>query len=120
MGNENPVEVKKDGITISTKTLLLTAAGAAGTAIALFLGRHFQKFKPSLVEVAKEGYGFVDWVTEKLERAKEDLEDLLAEAKHAYYEERIEMQELIRREREILEKIENRIKQNLHEKEESE
>lgn len=49
---------------------------------------------------------FKEWVAEKFERAKEDVEDIAAEAKYAYHKDLEATQEAVKKEKEILEKVE--------------
>lgn len=101
------------GYFVSKRTLGLMAAGAVGTLAAGTIGRALKWVRPGVVGVVKEGYAFKEWVAGKLERAKEDVEDIVAEAKHAYYKDLEATAESIKKEREILEKLEKTVEQKM-------
>lgn len=110
---KNPYEKKgdhmKDGIYISKRSLWLIAGSALGALAALGIGKASKKIKPAVVGAVKECYAFKEWVTGKYERAKEDIEDIVAEAKHAYYKDLEVTAEAIKKEKEILEQVEKAI-----------
>jgi hypothetical protein len=98
------------GIFISKKTLWLVAGGALGALAAIGLAKGAKKIRPALVGVAKESYAFKEWATGKMETAREDIEDIVAEAKHAYYQDVEATAAAVKREKEILEKVEEEIR----------
>lgn len=98
-----------NGIYISKKSLWLMAGGALGALAAIGIGKASKKIKPALVGAAKEGYAFKEWAAEKVERVKEDVEDIVAEAKHAYHKDLEATAETVKKEKEILEKVEKAV-----------
>jgi len=98
-----------DGIFISKKSLWLVAGGALGALSAIGIGKASKKIKPAVVGAVKEGYAFKEWAAEKIERVKEDVEDIVAEAKHAYHKDLEATAEAIKKEKEILEKVEKEV-----------
>ena len=98
-----------DGVFISKRSLWLMAGGALGAIAALSIGKASKKIRPAVVGALKEGYAFKEWITEKYERAKEDIEDIAAEAKHAYHKDLEATQEAVKKEKEILEKVEKAV-----------
>jgi|GEM_PF-1176240 len=99
----------ENGIFISKRSLWLMAGGALGALAALGIGKASKKIKPALVSAAKEGYAFKEWAAGKYERAKEDIEDIAAEAKHAYHKDLEATAEAVKKEKEILEKVERAV-----------
>jgi hypothetical protein len=95
-----------EGIFISKKSLWLMAGGAVGALAAIAFGKASKKIKPALVGAVKEGYAFKEWAAGKIDRVKEDVEDIVAEAKHAYYKDIEATKEAVKKEKEILQKIE--------------
>ena len=102
-----------DGIFISKRSLLLMAGGVLGALAALGIGKASKKIKPTIVGVVKEGYAFKEWIAEKYVRAIEDIEDIVAEAKHAYYKDLEATQEIVKKEKKILEKVEEIMKKKV-------
>ncbi len=98
-----------DGIFISKKSLWLVAGGALGALAAIGLGKASKKIRPALVGAAKEGYAFKEWAAAKLETVKEDIEDIAAEAKHAYHKDIEATEEAVTKEKEILQKVEEAV-----------
>ncbi len=95
-----------NGIFISKRSLWLIAGGALGALAAIGIGKTSKKIKPTVVCAAKEGYAFKEWVAGKYERTMEDVEDIVAEAKHAYHKDIEATSEAVRKEKDILEKVE--------------
>lgn len=95
-----------DGFTIDKKSLGLMAGGALGALAALLLGKASKKVRPAVVGAVKEGYAFKEWVAGKVECCKEDAEDIVAEAKHAYYKDLEASSASIEKEKELLQKAE--------------
>ncbi len=89
---------------------LFSVGGAALAAAGLNLNRVMSPVKPALVSGLKEGLLFKDWLAGKLEVSKEDLEDLLAEARFAYDEEVLLNEQTVKREKQLLDKIDDVIK----------
>ncbi len=89
---------------------LYSVGGAVVAAAGLNLGKVLSPVKPAVVGGLKEGYMFKDWFVGKLETSKEDLEDIVAEAKHMYEEELLTTNRSIEREKQILEKVDEVVK----------
>jgi hypothetical protein len=104
--NENEGKQMKEGIFISKKSLWLVAGGALGALAAIGIGKASKKIKPALVGAVKEGYAFKEWTAGKIDRVKEDVEDIVAEAKHAYHKDIEATEEAVKKEKEILQKVE--------------
>lgn len=99
----------REGYTVSKRSLGLFAGGALGALAALALGKASKKVRPAVVGAVKEGYAFKEWVAGKVESCKEDAEDILAEAKHAYYKDLEASAESIEKEKELLKKAEEAV-----------
>jgi len=91
---------------IEKAALRLILGGAVGTGALLNLGKALQTFKPAIINVAKEGYAFKDWVSGRFESLKEDMEDITAESLHEYYAELETNSESLQREKKIWEQME--------------
>jgi hypothetical protein len=98
------------GLHIHTNTLWLLAAGALGAVAALGASKATNKLRPAAVGAVKEGYKFKEWLGGKYEQVKEDVEDIVAEGVHQYHGDLDETEESIKRQKELLEKAEARIK----------
>lgn len=105
-----------DGIFIDKKSLWLVASGAIGALAAIGIGKASRKIKPAVVGVVKEGYAFKEWAASKIDRVKEDVEDIVAEAKHAYYKDLEATHEAVKKEKEILEKVEESVRKKVSRK----
>lgn len=111
-GNNQQKELKDmghHGVYISKKSLWLMAGGALGALAAIGIGKASKKIKPALVGAVKEGYAFKEWAAGKIETVKEDIEDIVAEAKHAYYKDIEATEEAIQKEKEILQRLEKEV-----------
>jgi len=82
------------------------AGGALGALAAIGIGKASKTVRPAVVGAVKEGYAFKEWAAAKLEGCKEDAEDILAEAKHAYYKDLDVSAAAIEKEKDILKKAE--------------
>jgi len=71
--------------TITKRNLWLVAGGALSALAAIGIGKVSKKIRPAVVGTVKEGYAFKEWLAGSYERAKEDVEDIVEEAKHAYH-----------------------------------
>lgn len=98
------------GLHIHTNTLWLLAAGALGAVAALGASKATSKLRPAAVGAVKEGYKFKEWLGGKYEQVKEDVEDIVAEGVHQYHNDLDETEESIKRQKDLLEKAEARIK----------
>ncbi len=107
--NNEQGEHDMDGWVISKKSLWLTAAGAFGALGAIALAKLSNKMRPAVVGTVKEGYAFKEWMASKAAKTKEDVEDIIEEAKYAYTKDLESASDTVRREKEILEKIEKKV-----------
>lgn len=98
------------GLHVHSNTLWLLAAGAVGAVAALGASKATSKLRPAAVGAVKEGYKFKEWVTGKYEQVKEDVEDIMAEGVHQHHNDLEETEESIKRQKELLEKAEAKIK----------
>jgi len=89
------------GFMPDNQTLLLVAGGALAAFAALNFGSIAGKLRPLAVAAVKEGYGFAEWLAAKVEGAKEDIEDIVAEGVHEHYAERTAASETAEREKEL-------------------
>ena len=117
-GKEQPESDKKGkeiigGIHIAKKDLWWLAGGAVGALAFLGLSKASHKVRPVAVGAVKEGYAFKEWVAGKAEKLKEDVEDIVAEGVHQYQEELTSTADAVKREKDILEKIEKVVEEKL-------
>ncbi len=91
-------------------SFLYSVGGAVAAAAGLNLGKVLSPVKPAVVGGLKESFMFKDWFVGKLESSKEDLEDIVAEAKHMYEEELLATSHSIEREKQILDKVDEVVK----------
>lgn len=101
------------GLVIGKNSLWLMGAGALGALAFLGLGRASKKVRPAAVCAAKEGYAFKEWVGGKFDALKEDVEDIVAEAVYEYQKDLEAGADAIKREKELLEKIEKLVEARL-------
>ena len=101
------------GIHIGKKDLWMMAGGALGVLAVMGIGKASQKIRPAAVGAVKEGYAFKEWLTGKAEKVKEDVEDIIAEGVHQYQEDLTSTADTVKREKDILEKIERIIEEKL-------
>jgi hypothetical protein len=102
-----------DGLHIGKRSLWLMGAGALGSLAFLGLGKASKTMRPAAVCVAKEGYAFKEWVAGKYDALKEDVEDIVAEAVYEYQKDLEAGADAIKREKEVLEKIEKLVEARL-------
>lgn len=114
------VEEKKDrggdqmkGYNISKQSLWLMAAGVVGALAVIGIGKASKRIRPAVVGAVKEGYSFKEWVMSRFEGAKEDIEDIVAEAKHVYYKDIEAAAESVKKEKEILQKVEEKVEKKM-------
>jgi hypothetical protein len=101
------------GLHIGKRTLWLMGGGALGALAALSFDKITGKVRPAAVGVVKEGYAFKEWAAGKFEKAREDVEDIVAEAVYEYQRDLQAGADAIKREKELLEKIEKLVEQRL-------
>ena len=98
---------------ISKHSLWFMAGGALGALAVIGFGKLSKKIKPTAVGVVKEGYSFSEWLMAKCEKAKEDIEDIVAEAKHAHQKDLEATAETVKKEEDILKKVEQMVEEIL-------
>jgi len=98
---------------ISKHSLWFMAGGALGALAVIGFGKLSKKIKPTAVGVVKEGYSFSEWLMAKCEKAKEDIEDIVAEAKHVHQKDLEATAETVKKEEEILKKVEQMVEEIL-------
>ena len=101
------------GIHIGKKDLWMMAGGALGVLTMMGIGKASQKIRPAAVGAVKEGYAFKEWLAGKAEKVKEDVEDIIAEGVHQYQEDLTSTADTVKREKDILEKIEKIVEEKL-------
>ncbi len=104
---------KMEGIHVKKRDLWLVAGGALGALAALGLGKISGKVRPAAVGAVREGYAFKEWLAGKAEKVKEDVEDIVAEGVHQYQEGLAATADTVKREKDILEKIEKVVEEKL-------
>lgn len=110
---ESAEEMKMDGLHLKKRDLWLVAGGALGALAALGIGKMSGKVRPAAVGAVREGYAFKEWLAGKAERVKEDVEDIVAEGVHQYHSNLSASADSVKREKNILEKIEKLVDQKL-------
>ena len=105
--------MKMEGLHLKKRDLWLVAGGALGAIAALGLGKLSAKARPAAVGAVREGYAFKEWLAGKAEKAKEDVEDIVAEGVHQYHSNLAATSESVQREKGILEKIEKLVDSKL-------
>ncbi len=98
---------------ISKKSFWLMASGGIGALALLGLGRATKKIRPTAVGAVREGYAFKEWLAGNFESLKEDVEDIVAEGVHHYEKDLAATADTIKREKEILEKVERIVAERL-------
>ncbi|MCC6347363.1 MAG: hypothetical protein IT388_09285 [Nitrospirales bacterium] len=98
-----------EGYFVSKRNVWLLAGGALGAIAAFGLGKAAKRARPAIVGAVKEGYAFKEWIAGKAEEIREDVEDIVAEAKHAYHKDLDTSSETVKREKEVLQKIEKEV-----------
>ena len=98
---------------ISKQSLWFMAGGALGALAVIGFGKLSKKIRPAAVGAVKEGYSFSEWLMAKCEKAKEDIEDIVAEAKHVHQKDLEATAETVKKEEEILKKVEQMVEEIL-------
>lgn len=112
-GEEKGGTEKMGGIHIGKKDLWLVAGGALGALAVLGLGKVSKKVRPAAVGAVREGYAFKEWLAGKAEKLKEDAEDIVAEGVHQYQQDLSATADTVKKEKDILEKIEKMVEEKL-------
>lgn len=101
---------------ISKQSLWFMAGGALGALAVIGIGKLSKKIRPAAVGVAKEGLTFKEWLMAKCEKAKEDIEDIVAEAKHAHQKDIEKTAETVKKEEELLRRVEEKVEEILRQR----
>ena len=91
----------------------LAAVGALFTLAFISFGKLLNEMRPAIVDVLKEGYAFKEWLFSNIEKGRENIEDIFAESKHAYQKDLRAMAELVKREKELLRKVEEQLEKKM-------
>lgn len=110
---EKGESVKIEGVHLKKRDLWLVAGGALGALAALGLSKFSSKARPAAVGAVREGYAFKEWLAGKAEKVKEDMEDIVAEGVHQYHSGLAATADTVKREKDILEKIEKMVEEKL-------
>lgn len=73
----------------------------------MLLAANREKLKPAVGGTLKEYYRFSDWLTSNVAKAREDLSDMAAEARHEYEQELHRHLDLLEKEREMVQRLAN-------------
>lgn len=109
-------EKHMDGYFISKRSLWLLGSGALGALAVVGFGKYSKKIRPTAVGAVKEGFAFSEWLATKYEKVKEDVEDIVAEAKHEYQKDAESTANIKKKEEEILRKVEQKVEEILRQK----
>lgn len=101
---------------IGKQSLWLMAGGALGALAVIGIGKLSKKVRPAAVGVAKEGFTFKEWLIANYEKVKEDIDDIVAEAKHAHLKDVEKTAETVKKEEELLRRVEEKVEQILRQR----
>lgn len=113
---ENEKGEHVSGFFISKRSLYLAAGGAVGVLAAIGISKLSKRMRPAAVGVTKEGLAFKEWLITNYEKVKEDIEDIVAEAKHAQQRDVHKASETAKKEEDILKKVEQMVEEALKQK----
>lgn len=105
-----------NGFFISKRSLWLVAGGAVGVLAAIGISKLSKKMRPAAVGATKEGLAFKDWLIANYEKTKENIEDIVAEAKYTRAKDIQEAAETVSKEESVLKKVEQMIEEVLRQK----
>lgn len=114
--NENERVEYMSGFFISKRSLWLAAGGALGVLGAIGIGKLSKKMRPAAVGVTKEGLAFKEWLIANYEKVKEDIEDIVAEAKHEHRKDLETTAGEVKKEEDILRKVERMVEEALRQR----
>ncbi|MDN3512569.1 MAG: hypothetical protein QY310_08030 [Candidatus Jettenia sp. CY-1] len=106
----------RDGYFISRRSLWLLGSGALGALAVVGFGKFSKKIRPVAVGAVKEGFTFSEWLATKYEKVKEDIEDIVAEAKHEYQKDAELTAHIAKKEEDILRRVEQKVEEILRQK----
>lgn len=104
------------GFFISKRSLWFMAGGALGALAAIGISKLSKKIRPAAVGVTKEGLAFKEWLIANYEKVKEDIEDIVAEAKHAQQKDHEATAGAEKKEEDILRKVERMVEEILRQR----
>jgi len=102
-----------DDFKIGKQNLWFLAGGALGALAALGFGKAKSKIRPAAVGAVREGYAFKEWLSGRAEQFKEDMEDIVAEGIYQYRQDVSDASDKLKREKDILEKVEKIVEAKL-------
>ncbi|MEB2308795.1 MAG: hypothetical protein OZ917_05775 [Candidatus Brocadiaceae bacterium] len=114
--NENERGEGMSGFFIDKRSLWLMAGGALGALAVIGIGRLSKKMRPAAVGVTKEGIAFKEWLITNYEKVKEDIEDIVAEAKHVHLKDLEAEAETEKKEQDLLKKVEQMVEMALRQR----
>ena len=118
--NENERGKHMSGFSVNKRSLWFMAGGALGALAAIGISKMSKKIRPSAVGVTKEGIAFKEWLFANYEKVKEDIEDIVAEAKHEHQKDLETTAETVKKEEGILKKMELMVEEILRQRSEKE
>ncbi|GAB64230.1 conserved hypothetical protein [Candidatus Jettenia caeni] len=107
---------QREGYFISKRSLWLLGSGALGALAVVGFGKFSKKIRPVAVGAVKEGFTFSEWLATKYEKVKEDVEDIVAEAKHEYQKDAELTAHIAKKEEDILRRVEQKVEEVLRQK----
>ncbi len=110
---KNAGGVHMGGFFISNRSLWFMAGGALGAVAAIGISKLSNKIRPAAVGVTKEGLAFKEWLVANYEKGKEDIEDIVAEAKHAHQKDLEATAESAKKEKDMLRTVEQMVEEIL-------
>jgi len=87
-----------------------------GALAVIGIGRLSKKMRPAAVGVTKEGIAFKEWLITNYEKVKEDIEDIVAEAKHVHLKDLEAEAETEKKEQDLLKKVEQMVEMALRQR----
>ncbi len=114
--SEKEEGVNMGGFFISKRSLWFMAGGALGALAVIGMGKLSKKMRPAAVGVTKEGLAFKEWLIANYEKVREDLEDIVAEAKHAHQKDIKTTADAVKKEDDILKKMEQMVEEILRQR----
>lgn len=113
---ENEGGKNMGGRFINKHSLWFMAGGALGALAVIGFGKLSKKIRPAAVGVAKEGLTCKEWLIANYEKVKEDIEDIVAEAKHVHQKDIEKTAETVKKEEELLRRVEEKVEQILRQR----
>lgn len=114
--NETERGEHMNGFFISKRSLWLVAGGAAGVLAAIGISKLSKKMRPAAVGVTKEGLAFKEWLVANYEKTKENIEDIVAEAKYVHQKDLETTVKTEKKEEDLLKKVEQMVEEVLRQR----